>query len=107
MGSPADLMRDADDAVKLVSGLLRRGESGEAFRERTRTETWTASESGLLAPALAEESGTAVRIRREGSLLLVARSGAAPGPSGGAGGLQREGFRPALGRRRQTRSVPP
>ena len=71
-------MRDAADAVKLVSGLLRRGESGEAFRERTRTETWTASESGLLAPALAEESGTAVRIRREGSLLLVARSGAGP-----------------------------
>ena len=71
-------MRDADDAVRLVSGLLRRGESGEAFRERIRTETWTASESGLLAPALAEESGTAVRIRREGSLLLVARSGAGP-----------------------------
>jgi len=78
MKEPADLMRDAADAVKLVSGLLRRGESGEAFRERTRTETWTASESGLLAPALAEESGTAVRIRREGSLLLVARSGAGP-----------------------------
>ncbi len=78
MKEPAELMRDAADAVKLVSGLLRRGESGEAFRERTRTETWTASESGLLAPALAEESGTAVRIRREGSLLLVARSGAGP-----------------------------
>ncbi len=78
MRNPADLLRDADDAVKLVSGLLRRGESGEAFRERTRTETWTASESGLLSPALAEESGTAVRIRREGSLLLVARSGAGP-----------------------------
>lgn len=74
----SDLSRDADDAVKLVSGLLRRGESGEAFRERVRTETWTASESGLLAPAVAEESGTAVRIRREGSLLLVARSGAGP-----------------------------
>jgi TldD protein len=78
MMEPSDLMRDADDAVRLVSGLLRRGESGEAFRERVRTETWTASESGLLAPALAEESGTAVRIRREGSLLLVARSGAGP-----------------------------
>lgn len=76
MKEPAELMRDAADAVKLVSGLLRRGESGEAFRERTRTETWTASESGLLAPALAEESGTAVRIRRAGSFLLVARSGA-------------------------------
>jgi len=78
MKEPAELMRDAADAVKLVSGLLRRGESGEAFRERTRTETWTASESGLLAPALAEESGTAVRIRRAGSSLLVARSGAGP-----------------------------
>ncbi len=74
----SDLTRDADDAVRLVSGLLRRGESGEAFRERVRTETWTASESGLLAPAWAEESGTAVRIRREGRLLLVARSGAGP-----------------------------
>ena len=47
------LTRDADDAVRLGSGLLRRGESGEAFRERVRTETWTASESGLLAPAVA------------------------------------------------------
>ena len=74
----SDLTRDADDAVRLVSGLLRRGESGEAFRERVRTETWSASESGLLAPAFAEESGTAVRIRRAGSLLLVARSGAGP-----------------------------
>jgi TldD protein len=74
----SDLTRDADDAVRLVAGLLRRGEAGEAFRERTRTETWTASESGLLAPALAEESGTAVRIRRDGNLLLVARSGAGP-----------------------------
>lgn len=75
---PSDLSRDADDAVRLVSGLLRRGESGEAFRERVRTESWTASESGLLAPAVAEESGTAVRIRRDGTLLLVARSGAGP-----------------------------
>jgi TldD protein len=74
----SDLTRDADDAVRLVAGLLRRGEAGEAFRERIRTETWTASESGLLAPALAEESGTAVRIRRDGNLLLVARSGAGP-----------------------------
>lgn len=78
MKESADLTRDAADAVKLVSGLLRRGESGEAFRERTRSETWTASETGLLAPSVAEESGTAVRIRREGSLLLVARSGAGP-----------------------------
>ena len=78
MSGLTDLTRDAEDAVRLVSGLLRRGESGEAFRERTRSETWTASESGLLAPALSEESGTAVRIRREGSLLLVARSGAGP-----------------------------
>lgn len=74
----SELTRDADDAVRLVSGLLRRGESGEAFRERVRTETWTASESGLLAPALAEEDGTAVRIRREGTLLLVACSGVGP-----------------------------
>lgn len=78
MKEPSDLSRDADDAVHLVSGLLRRGESGEAFRERVRTETWSVSESGLLAPALAEESGTAVRIRRDGALLLVARSGAGP-----------------------------
>ena len=78
MRESADLSRDADDAVRLVSGLLRRGEAGEAFRERVRTETWTASESGLLSPALSEESGTAVRIRREGSLLLVARSGVGP-----------------------------
>jgi len=78
MREPSDLSRDAEDAVRLVAGLLRRGESGEAFRERVRTETWTASESGLLSPAWAEESGTAVRIRREGSLLLVARSGAGP-----------------------------
>lgn len=75
---PGDLGRDAEDAVRLVSGLLRRGESGEAFRERVRTETWTASETGLLAPAVSEESGTAVRIRREGRLLLFARSGAGP-----------------------------
>lgn len=78
MRETGDLSRDADEAVRLVSGLLRRGESGEAFRERVRTETWTASESGLLAPALSEESGTAVRIRRDGALLLVARSGAGP-----------------------------
>ena len=78
MSGSTELTRDADDAVRLVSGLLRRGESGEAFRERVLTETWTASESGLLAPALAEESGTAVRIRRDGNILLVARSGAGP-----------------------------
>lgn len=78
MREASELSRDADDAVRLVSGLLRRGESGEALRERVRTETWSASESGLLAPALAEESGTAVRIRRDGALLLVARSGAGP-----------------------------
>ena len=78
MKEPSDLLRDAEDAVRLVSGLLRRGESGEALRERVRAETWSASESGLLAPALSEESGTAVRIRREGALLLVARSGAGP-----------------------------
>ena len=76
MKEPSELARDADDAVRLVSGLLRRGETGEAFRERVRTESWSATESGLLAPALSVESGTAVRIRREGRLLLVARSGA-------------------------------
>ena len=78
MREASDLASDAEDAVRLVAGLIRRGESGEAFRERVRAETWTASESGLLSPAWAEESGTAVRIRREGSLLLVARSGAGP-----------------------------
>src|SRR5512145_3538414 len=78
MSGLTDLARDADDAVRLVSGLLRRGETGEAFRERVRTESWSATESGLLAPALSVESGTAVRIRREGRLLLVARSGAGP-----------------------------
>ncbi|HPA52800.1 MAG TPA: metallopeptidase TldD-related protein [Thermoanaerobaculia bacterium] len=78
MREPSELARDADDAVRLVSGLLRRGETGEAFRERVRTESWSATESGLLAPALSVESGTAVRIRREGRLLLVARSGAGP-----------------------------
>jgi TldD protein len=78
MKESSDLVRDADDAVRLVSGLLRRGESGEALRERVRAETWSASESGLLAPAHSEESGTAVRIRRDGALLLVARSGAGP-----------------------------
>jgi len=78
MKESSDLARDAEEAVRLVSGLLRRGESGEAFRERVRTESWSVSESGLLAPAVSEESGTAVRIRREGNLLLVARSGAGP-----------------------------
>ena len=78
MREPSDLVRDAEDAVRLVAGLIRRGESGEAFRERVRTETWTAAESGLLSPAFSEESGTAVRIRRDGSLLLVVRSGAGP-----------------------------
>lgn len=78
MREPSELARDADEAVRLVSGLLRRGEAGEALRERVRTETWTATESGLLSPATSEESGTAVRIRRDGTLLLVARSGAGP-----------------------------
>lgn len=73
-----DLGRDADDAVRLVRGVLRRGETGEAFRERRRTLSWAVSEAGLLAPSLAEERGTAVRVRRGGAALLVAREGDGP-----------------------------
>jgi predicted Zn-dependent protease len=70
--------QDAEDAVRIVSGLLRRGEGGEAFRERRRRVTWTANEAGLLAPAFAEERGTAVRLRRGRESLLVARDGDGP-----------------------------
>lgn len=55
--------------------MLRRGETGEAMRERRRVSSWSASETGLHHPARIEECGTAVRIRREGQSLLIARSG--------------------------------
>ena len=71
-------LKDAEDAVRIVSGLLRRGEGGEAFRERRRRVSWTATEAGLLAPAFAEERGTAVRLRRGREYLLVARDGDGP-----------------------------
>lgn len=70
-----DLGRDAEDAVRLVAGLLRRGEGGEAFRERRRVTSWSASETGLLQPSLVEERGTAVRVRRGRESLLIARVG--------------------------------
>ncbi|KAA0253218.1 TldD/PmbA family protein [Acidobacteria bacterium ACD] len=73
-----DLSGDAEDAVRLVRGMLRRGEGGEAFRERRRVLSWTVSEAGLLAPSLSEERGTAVRIRGERVALLVAREGDGP-----------------------------
>ncbi len=69
---------DAEDAVRIVSALLRRGEGGEAFRERRRRVSWTATEAGLLAPAFAEERGTAVRVRRGRESLLVACDGDGP-----------------------------
>ncbi|HEX5855796.1 MAG TPA: hypothetical protein VFZ57_09260, partial [Thermoanaerobaculia bacterium] len=69
---------DAEDAVRIVSALLRRGEGGEAFRERRRRFSWTATEAGLLAPAFAEERGTAVRLRRGRESLLVACDGDGP-----------------------------
>ncbi|MGA7990699.1 MAG: TldD/PmbA family protein [Thermoanaerobaculia bacterium] len=66
---------DAEDAVRIVSGMLRRGEGGEAFRERRRAITWDATEAGLLSPAIVEESGTAVRVSRGKESLLVAGDG--------------------------------
>jgi predicted Zn-dependent protease len=66
---------DAEDAVRIVSGMLRRGEGGEAFRERRRAITWDATEAGLLSPAIAEECGTAVRLSRGKDSLLVACDG--------------------------------
>jgi predicted Zn-dependent protease len=73
-----DLIQDADDAVRLVRGMLRRGEAGEAFRERKRVSSWNASEAGLVSASFTEESGTAVRLRRGNGHLLVARSGSSP-----------------------------
>lgn len=73
-----DLSGDAEDAVRLVRGVLRRGEGGEAFRERRRVLSWTVSEAGLLVPSLSEERGTAVRIRGDRVALLVAREGDGP-----------------------------
>lgn len=69
---------DAEDAVRIVSGMLRRGEGGEAFRERRRTIAWSATEAGLLSPAIVEESGTAVRVTRGKDSLLVAEGGDGP-----------------------------
>jgi predicted Zn-dependent protease len=66
---------DAEDAVRIVSGMLRRGEGGEAFRERRRATTWNATEAGLLSPAIVEERGTAVRVSRGKESLLVACDG--------------------------------
>ncbi|HQR46556.1 MAG TPA: hypothetical protein PK598_11155, partial [Thermoanaerobaculia bacterium] len=73
-----ELAEDADDAVRIVSGLLRRGDHGEAFRERRRRVSWTATEAGLLTPCVAEERGTAVRIRQGREALLFAREGDGP-----------------------------
>jgi hypothetical protein len=73
-----ELGEDAAEAVRLVAGMLRRGESGEALRERRTVESWTANEAGLLSPATYEEAGTAVRVRRERESLLVARPGVGP-----------------------------
>lgn len=74
-----ELAEDADDAVRIVSGLLRRGDHGEAFRERRTVVAWSATEAGLLTPSLAEERGTAVRIRHDREALLFAREGDGPG----------------------------
>ena len=73
-----ELAEDADDAVRIISGLLRGGDHGEAFRERRTVVSWSASEAGLLSPAFAEERGTAVRIRRDHEVLLLAREGDGP-----------------------------
>ncbi|HQQ78369.1 MAG TPA: hypothetical protein PLB01_13525, partial [Thermoanaerobaculia bacterium] len=69
---------DAEDAVRIVSGMLRRGEGGEAFRERRRTIAWSATEAGLQSPSIVEESGTAVRVTRGKDSLLVACDGDGP-----------------------------
>jgi len=73
-----ELTEDADDAVRIVSGLLRRGDHGEAFRERRTSVAWNASEAGLLHPAFSDERGTAIRIRRGADTLLLAREGDGP-----------------------------
>ena len=77
-GAERELAEDADDAVRIVSGLLRGGPHGEAFRDRRRTVSWTVSEAGLLTPCVAEERGTAVRIRDGRKALLFAREGDGP-----------------------------
>jgi predicted Zn-dependent protease len=69
---------DAEDAVRIVSGMLRRGEGGEAFRERRRTIAWSATEAGLQSPSIVEESGTAVRVTHGKDSLLVAADGDGP-----------------------------
>jgi predicted Zn-dependent protease len=73
-----ELSADAHEAVRLVAGLVRRGVEGEAFRERRRITSFSANESGLLAPSVVEERGTAVRLREGSRLLLVARAGDDP-----------------------------
>jgi TldD protein len=73
-----ELAEDAEDAVRIVSSLLRRGDHGEAFRERRTAVSWSASEAGLLTPSVSEERGTAVRIRSHGGALLFAREGDGP-----------------------------
>lgn len=73
-----ELAEDADDAIRIVSGLLRRGDHGEAFRERRTAVSWSASEAGLLTPSVSEERGTAIRIRSERGALLFAREGDGP-----------------------------
>lgn len=69
---------DAEDAIRIVSGLLRRGDHGEAFRERRTVVAWSATEAGLLAPSVGEERGTAIRIRHGREVLLFAREGDGP-----------------------------
>lgn len=64
--------------MRLVAAMLRRGESGEAMRERRLVTSWSASEAGLLSPATLDERGTAVRVRRASGALLVARAGNGP-----------------------------
>ncbi len=70
-----DLIADAEDAMRLIAGLFRRGETGEGFRERKRQASCRVSEAGISSSTISEESGTAVRIRGERNRLLVARSG--------------------------------
>jgi predicted Zn-dependent protease len=76
--TPRDLGEDAEDAIRIVSGLLRRGDHGEAFRERRTVTAWSATEAGLLAPSVTEERGTAIRIRLAQGALLFAREGDGP-----------------------------
>ncbi len=73
-----ELAEDADDAIRIVSGLLRRADHGEAFRERRTAVAWSATEAGLQTPSVSEERGTAVRIRSGREALLFAREGDGP-----------------------------